>query len=362
MKVCYLTNLPAPYTVEFFNELGKLCELTVIYERESAADRDEKWRSEADSCYKEIFLHGLKIGSENSFCPQVVKYLKDDFDAIVIGVYSTFTAMVAIRYLIKKKREYYFSTDGGFIKEETTGKRKLKTYLIGNAKGWFSPGSNTDKYLEYYGAKSEKIYRYPFTSLDCGDILSEPLDEKKKTELRKRLNLPEGTLAIGVGQFIHRKGWDILIDAIFRDSSLSNIHFLIVGGEENQFNSLIQSPIPDNVRIIPFISKRELFEYYRAADFFVLPTREDIWGLVVNEALACGLPVITTDKCNAGIELINDGINGYLCKTDDESLAYAVSRICKDDLMKMSKEAIASIGKYTYSNMAERYYEEIETN
>ena len=53
-----------------------------------------------------------------------------------------------------------------------------------------------------------------------------------------------------------------------------------------------------------------------ASDLFVLPTREDIWGLVINEAMSFGLPIITTRKCIAGTELITDGENGYLLEAD----------------------------------------------
>ena len=65
-----------------------------------------------------------------------------------------------------------------------------------------------------------------------------------------------------------------------------------------------------NVFFFDFMNKELLFKYYQISDLFVLPTREDIWGLVINEAMANGLPIITTDKCVAGKELIND--NGYI--------------------------------------------------
>ena len=55
-----------------------------------------------------------------------------------------------------------------------------------------------------------------------------------------------------------------------------------------------------NVHFVGFKTKEQLEDYYRAADLFVLPTREDIWGLVVAEAMAYGLGVITTNRCNAG--------------------------------------------------------------
>ena len=73
------------------------------------------------------------------------------------------------------------------------------------------------------------------------------------------------------------------------------------------------------ILFVEFKRKEELAEYYKMADLFVLPTREDIWGLVINEAMAKGLPIITTDKCVAGLELIQNGMNGQIVKSDDIS-------------------------------------------
>ena len=73
-----------------------------------------------------------------------------------------------------------------------------------------------------------------------------------------------------------------------------------------------------NVYFEGFKNKDELKDYYRAADLFCLQTRGDVWGLVINEAMAEGLPVITTDKCVAGLELVENGINGYVVPVEDE--------------------------------------------
>ena len=81
----------------------------------------------------------------------------------------------------------------------------------------------------------------------------------------------------------------------------------------------------NNVHFIDFKNKDTLKEYYHVADVFVLPTREDIWGLVINEALAYGLPVITTDKCMAGLEMIENGKNGYIIPVNDVKKIYLKS-------------------------------------
>lgn len=116
-KVLFLTNVPSPYRVDFFCELGKQTELTVIYERKSASDRNKNWISKSEKTYKEVFLDGLKISNDNSFCINIIKYLNLGYDYIIIGMYSTFTAMIAIEYLKKKKIPFIISTDRWFFKE-----------------------------------------------------------------------------------------------------------------------------------------------------------------------------------------------------------------------------------------------------
>ena len=192
MKVLFTTNLPSPYRVEFFSELGRLCDLTVVYERHSASDRDSSWSVKAEKTYKEVFLKGKSIGTDNSFCPGVLSMLNKNYDVIVIGVYSTFTSMIAIAYMRLRGMRFLISTDGGFVKEESASKFRLKKFLISGAFAWLSTGKKTDEYLVHYGAKRERIYTYPFTSLSERDILNSPLSYDEKIDLRSHLKILTG--------------------------------------------------------------------------------------------------------------------------------------------------------------------------
>ena len=96
-----------------------------------------------------------------------------------------------------------------------------------------------------------------------------------------------------------------------------------------------------------------------ASDVFVLPTREDIWGLVVNEALAFGLPVITTDSCVAGLELIINEENGFIVPVDDEiTLGRTIQNVVQDPkkLTTMSKISLESVERYTIEQMAREHF------
>ena len=114
--------------------------------------------------------------------------------------------------------------------------------------------------------------------------------------------------------------------------------------------------------IIGFKKPEELQKYYAASDAFILPTREDIWGLVVNEALANALPTISSDKCTAGKELVQNNYNGFVYECDDTyALAQHINELANDEKMreKFSINALKAIEQYTLENIIESHIESI---
>lgn len=356
MRVLYMTNYPAPYRVDFFNELGKYCDLTVSYEErpESQTHRDSSWFNTSFEHFTAIYLKPfIRKNGHTLISTQIVSEIKKGYDAIIVGVYSTATSMLAIQYMIMNKIPYYLETDGGIAKNGKGISEKIKSYLIGHAKGYFSPSRSSDKYLEFYGADEKVIYRYQFTSLKESDLLNKPLQQVEKKKFKDDLSMSYDMVALGVGQFIHRKGWDVLICIARR---FPQVGFYIVGGTApSEYEELRQKEHAENVFFVEFKKKDELKKYYYAADFFVLPTREDIWGLVINEALSYALPVITTQACVAGIELIQDGENGYLVEANSvQALQDATEHLMIDNQKsnRLQVNALNSAKKYTIENMA----------
>jgi glycosyltransferase involved in cell wall biosynthesis len=133
----------------------------------------------------------------------------------------------------------------------------------------------------------------------------------------------------------------------------------IVGGEATEEYLKLRVELGlKNVHFLGFQKKERLAQYYMAADLFVLPTREDIWGLVINEAMAYGLPVITTQRCVAGLELIEDGVNGYVVPVEDaDELAQKMGAVLHSDLEAMGKASLDKIRPYTLENMAKTHAE-----
>jgi glycosyltransferase involved in cell wall biosynthesis len=143
-----------------------------------------------------------------------------------------------------------------------------------------------------------------------------------------------------------------------------DVAIVFVGGEPTQeYIDVKEKYNLRNVYFVGFKSKNELTEYYKAADLFILPTREDIWGLVINEAMACGLPVITTNKCIAGLELIDDNENGFIVPVDDScALAEKINVINNDKNLRrtMTLNNLRKIKFYTIESMAITHLDIIE--
>ena len=209
-----------------------------------------------------------------------------------------------------------------------------------------------------YGAKMSQLIRYPFSSVYDSDVLSELMSESDKKNLRQELSIPEDRVLIAVGQFIYRKGFDLLIEAT--KELPSDVGVYIVGGSPSQeLLDVKEKNNLCNLHFLQFMDKANLFRYYQAADAFVLPTREDAWGLVVNEAMACGLPVVTTDRCGAGVTMIEEGISGYVVPVNDkQQLAAALVRLARLEdakLREMGQKAIEEARKYTIETMVEAH-------
>lgn len=349
MKVLWLANIPSPYSVDFFSELGKLCELTVLFERSAATDRDKSWQEFQFQNFIGKILSGISYGADKALCFGVLKYLRKDYDAIVISNMATLTGILAVGWLRLRKIPYVIQGDGGFAGSGQGLKEKLKKYIISGATLCLSTGVSHDAYYNAYGARA--IERIPFTSLWQHQVCQAPAAAEEKQALRQKLSLPKGRLILAVGQFIPRKGFDVLLSA-FRDIP-EDVCLCIVGGEPPQsYLDLLQEQNRQKCIFLPFVRHEAIGEYFRAADLFVLPTREDIWGLVINEAMAFGLPVITTDRCGAGLELV-DPSNGALVAVEDaEGLRQAMLTVLSADLTAMGRRSLEKMADYTFENTA----------
>ena len=169
--------------------------------------------------------------------------------------------------------------------------------------------------------------------------------------------MQEEKIALYVGRYDPKKGMEDLLHSVPNIAADTGVYF--VGGEPNDAHlSFCKEKGITSAHFVGFKKKEELADYYKAADVLVLPTWSDVWGLVVNEAMSFGLPVITTDRCVAGMELVQDGVNGYIISIRDRAaLAEKINLLLSSDYRAMGEKALETIRPYTVEHMAKAHVE-----
>ena len=356
-KIVFLTNYPSPYRVQFFDELGKYMDVTVLFSerKEDKTHRSADWYIHSQGNFKMVQLTRTAMVKGRDLCLDVTKWLKKDWDGIILCGYSSPTIMLAMAWLRLHRVPFYMEVDGGLVRQDSAPLRWFKTRLISAPRYWISSGRETTRYLAYYGADPDRTYHYPFTSLWEKEILAEAPTEEEKNSLRQQLGMTEEKILLYVGRYDPRKGMDDLLSVVPDLDKDTGVYF--VGGEPREEHlTFCRDNNITNAHFVGFKKKEELSAYYKAADALVLPTWSDVWGLVVNEAMACGLPVITTDRCVAGMELVEPGVTGDIVPIRDrEKLAKACKDLLQQDYRAMGRGALEAIRPYTVENMVKAH-------
>ena len=298
---------------------------------------------------------------DTALCLGVRKYLNKSWDHIICANATTPTGMLAIETMKWRKLDYWIEGDGAFAKSGKGVKERLKKRLLSGARGYFSTSRAHDEYYLTYGASADRIYRYPFTSVRESDVLWYPTDRAEKDRLKDELGLSEEKILISVGRFSYQngygKGYDLLLKAC--EELPKNYGVYIIGDKPtDEFLAWKERSELSQVHFLDFKRKDELFRYYRAADLFVLLSRGEAWGLVINEAMANGLPVVTTDRCVAGLELVRNGENGYIVPVEDvPATVEAIRSVMAADTYQMGERSLEIIRGYTIETMVKKHIE-----
>ncbi len=348
-KILVYSTLPLPYRTSIINQLSSAYSTDVFFENSCGDDRNDRYFEEG------AFFYLDRTDGQAKFTE-----CKKNLKQYALVIFFEFTAKTAVRLIAacrRKKVPYLVNCDGVMLfRHGNFLKDLLKKYLLGKAAGYLASGEHAKAYFLRYGAKEDQIRFHPFTSLSQSDLLSAPLSPEEKAALRAKLGLPQGKLCIAVGRYIPLKRYDVLLN-LWKQMP-PDVHLLLIGGgpEKEHYRQILAESGLRNVILEDFHPFAELLEYYRAADLFLHPTSYDVWGLVVNEAMASGLPVVVSDTCVAGLELVRNGENGYVVHLgDDEDFLKKTKSVLDDDARRvsMAASALETIRDYTVEKMVQ---------
>ena len=355
-KVLIVFNHPAPYKVRLFNALSNHFDLHVIFERKSASDRNKGFYFEENYKFTTHKIHGIKVGREGFISNGVKKHLEwNEYDLIIMNGYSHHAEMKAINWMKKWHAPYVLYINGGTIKKESFLKKKIKRHFIARANAYFSPDEESNKYLIHYGANQKVIYNYPYSTIYEKEICYQ---KPNKEELRKELGINFDKVFVSSGQLIARKNYISLVKEWKKYPENYGLFLIGDGKQRKEIEKLIKTENIKNVVLTGFLPREKMFKYFQAADCFLFPSKEDIYGHVINEALSQGLPVISTNKVNSAIKLVKNGENGFLLESlEGDEFRKAIEEVINNDFFS---ECIKTAKANTIEVMAERHIEMIE--
>jgi glycosyltransferase involved in cell wall biosynthesis len=214
-------------------------------------------------------------------------------------------------------------------------------------------GKASRDYLLELGAPSGSIFIAP----DAVDVrffaAAADRARQQEREIRVRHQLPPRYF-LYAGRLVKEKGVFELLDAYAKlEASLrSRIGLVFVGDgpARNELAGRAAGIQPGMVRFCGWVHREQIPEIYALAELFVFPTYSDTWGLVVNEAMACSLPIIASQVAGCVPDLLEDGWNGFAVRPREvEGLVRAMQVLCNDQesARQMGSRSFQRIQEYT---------------
>ena len=326
-KVILITNIPTPYRVPLFNVMSRMftredLDLKVLFYAETYDRR--KWKCplvDARFDYKVLKSWKIRINEERTlFVPlNLIDILrKEKPSVIIVGGFSVPTLMV---YLFTRLKKIPYILWSGEIAESATVRSSLQKTLrplfVKKAAAFIAYGSKATSYL-----KSIDANKTGFIGINTVDIAFfhrevERLKHVKDTVLKELGLSGEKIHILSVGYLLRRKGFDNLLKALTLINRSKNhpdfmLHILGEGsGRERLVELRDQLGLEDKVIFWGFKQKEEMPRFYAIADIFVFPSLFDVWGLVLNEAMAAGLATISSIRAGATYDLLRNDEHGF---------------------------------------------------
>jgi len=350
MKLAIVTNIIAPYKVPFFSRLSKFPGIELTVYSGAKTHQHRKWVIKDKYDFKNKILKGIVVNIANKHNDPICLHIqpsifyelyKDKADIVICVGYMPLTPIISFLFC-KIFKKPFILWSGTTMQSEQSKKnlfnRFVKKIIIKKSNAYLAYGSYAKDFLIKYGAKDKNIF-ICHNAVDNEFFFKCCKRYKKKIgQIKKQLEVGNNKIILYIGQLIKRKGiFDLLKAFKLVKKEIQNVSLLIIGSGpiEIKLKQYCRENELANVLFMGFKQKDELIKHYAIADIFVLPSSNEVWGLVINEAMACGLPIITTNQVGASGDIVKNGVNGYIIEPkDSEMLSKKMLEILKNDNLK----------------------------
>lgn len=282
MKV-FITNLPAFYKIKLYNRIAMQIPIFVIFTGLNGNDRNKDFFN-GQMNFQYLFLNGNVFKKVYQL---IFSLKKLQYTELVIGGWDSLYYWIA--NLLSNKNKNALAVESSYLESSATGyKAILKRFFLRRVKKIYASGKSNVKLV--------KLLRYN------GEIVITKgvgvFNYIKQPEFQKRNSVKN---FLYVGRLVKEKNLEYLIQKFnaYPDLTLNIIGF---GKQE----SLLKQQAKSNIHFIGAVDNNDLPKYYQDADVFILPSISETWGLVVEEALNNGTPVMVSNHVGCAEELINE--------------------------------------------------------
>lgn len=375
-KLAILNTHPIQYFAPLYKRLAQKenIELTVLYCShwgvkeyiDPQFNTVVKWDIPLLEGYNYKFLKNLRRTDDvNKFfnlinIEVISDLIKNRYDFLWMNGHNSFTNIIAvitakiIGIKLLMRADTQLNDERSKIKKIT--RKPVMKLFYKLFYGFLYIGTRNREYYKYIGVADNKLFLVPF-SVNNDFFISTVEDVKNnKIEIKNKFNLNNNNLNIIYASKLmkSKNPIDLLKAYEIVKKKFENVNLIFVGTgeeEENLKNYVEKNRIKD-VFFLGFLNQSELPEIFAVSDIFVLPAINEAWGLIINEAMCAGLPIIVSDVVGAVPDLLKEGINGYSFVAGDiEQLADKLYLILSDDNLRilMGEKSREIISKWSYN-------------
>lgn len=327
-KLAVLTNELPPYRRPIFERLGRHEGLEVTVYLSTRVEPHRMWDPAVDLPHVEVKpVVNLSVSIEEQERERLIHFPVGIFpvlmskrpDVVISGEFGFRTLMAWFYCTLFRKPLVIWSGETDHSAASINSLQRIsRGFLSSRAAGYLSYGQAARRYLHHLNIADDKITTLA-QAVD-NDYWMQAIQTADPGRVH-RAHKTAGKVVLWVGHLQPRKGihhlieaWALMPKALQRENTL-----LLVGdgSEKARLEALVESLSAQNVVFAGPVPHGELPAYYAAADFFVFPTLLDVWGLVVNEAMASGLPVLCSKYAGCAEELIIPGQTGEVFDPTD---------------------------------------------
>ena len=361
-RLVILTEIISPYRIPLFNALAEDGEvdLHVIFlaETDPILRQWQVYKEEIQFSYQVLPSWRKWVGRYNLLLNRGVggALARAAPDVILCGGYNYFASWRSLLWARVHKVPFVLWSESNAMDQRRGHSvvELLKSEFLRQCSGFVVPGQSAKEYLcAHKGIKEDVIFTAPNAVDNNFFARAGAAARQNAATHRQALALPERYFLFA-GRLVREKGVFELLSAYAKlDESIRQrvgLVFVGDGGSRQQLEMQAASISPGVVRFAGFAQRQQLAIYYALAEMLILPTYTDTWGLVVNEAMACALPVILSRAAGCAVDLLTENWNGLLVPPRDVSSLNLAMRSLADqpDLCAaMSVHSVQRVARYS---------------